>query len=165
MTNGSPSKQIFDDDYGLVHDESPYLTPSEKHHNRLNQRLWGITHRIWIIIIIVVFIVLFSFLLPSDTHILHSPFSLRSSSSTHQDEYDTSSLKAVNYMNATDEPNPFWFCPIHGPGDEIGEKYGLHTLKKTEVHLGSGARVQRVIHKALLGLPVTISVLGGSGAS
>lgn len=29
--------------------------------------------------------------------------------------------------------------------------------------MGSGARVQRVVQKAMAGLPVTISVLGGSG--
>ena len=31
------------------------------------------------------------------------------------------------------------------------------------MHTGSGARVQRVVQKAMAGLPVTISVLGGSG--
>ena len=164
MTNGSSSSKNFNDDYGLAHDDSPYLTPSEKHPSKLNQRLWGLSHRIWIIIALIAFIILFSFLLPSDTHFLYTPFSFRSSSSTTENDFDTSSLRAVNYMNATDEPNPFPFCPTHGPGDEIGAKYGLHTMKKTVLHLGSGASVQRVIHKALLGLPVTISVLGGSGA-
>ncbi len=33
------------------------------------------------------------------------------------------------------------------------------------MHTGSGARVQKVVQKAMAGLPVTISVLGGSGGS
>ena len=75
-------------------------------------------------------------------------------------------VKPKNYLNATaarEEPNPFEFCPLFGEGDEVGNKYGVHALAKSRLHLGSGARVQRVVHKALSGLPVTISVLGGSG--
>jgi hypothetical protein len=69
-------------------------------------------------------------------------------------------------MNASivEEGNPFDFCPVFGPGDRIGSKYGQLVMSQSRVHLGSGARVQKVIHRALLGQPVTISVLGGSGA-
>ena len=55
------------------------------------------------------------------------------------------------------------FCPSYSPGDEIGAKYGAITLSKSRMHLGSGARIQRVLNKALAGQSVTISVLGGSG--
>lgn len=67
-------------------------------------------------------------------------------------------------MNATEtDPHPFEFCPLFGAGDEVGTKHGVQVLAKSKVYQGSGARIQRVIHKALSGLPVTISVLGGSG--
>jgi hypothetical protein len=59
-------------------------------------------------------------------------------------------------------PNPFPFCPSYGPGDELGKQYGVLVLEQSRLHLGSGARVQGVIQKALAGQPVTISVLGGS---
>ena len=58
---------------------------------------------------------------------------------------------------------PFDFCPSYSPGDKIGTKYGTVTLSKSRMHLGSGARIQRVLNKALAGQSVTISVLGGSG--
>ncbi|KAG9046394.1 cap64-like protein [Tulasnella sp. UAMH 9824] len=72
-------------------------------------------------------------------------------------------LVAKNYLNSSKiEPAPFEFCPFYGPGDTLAQKYGAHNLAKSKVHMGSGGRIQRVIHKALSGLPVTISVLGGS---
>ena len=72
-------------------------------------------------------------------------------------------LHPKNYLNASSsEPAPFEFCPLYGPGDPIATKYGAVNLARSKVHMGSGARVQRVVHKALSGLPVTISVLGGS---
>ncbi|KAG8899281.1 cap64-like protein [Tulasnella sp. 403] len=72
-------------------------------------------------------------------------------------------LVAKNYLNSSKtDPAPFAFCPIYGPGDPVAAKYGAHNLAKSRIHVGSGGRVQRVIHKALSGLPVTISVLGGS---
>lgn len=77
----------------------------------------------------------------------------------------TEQLVARNYLNiSSSTPAPFDFCPIYGPGDPVAAKYGGHNLARGRIHMGSGARVQRVMHKALSGLPVTISVLGGSGA-
>lgn len=75
-------------------------------------------------------------------------------------------LVAKDYLNSSKiEPAPFEFCPFYGPGDTIAQKYGAHNLAKSKLHLGTGGRIQRVIHKALSGLPVTISVLGGSSKS
>lgn len=75
----------------------------------------------------------------------------------------TEQLTPRNWLNiSTAAPPPFDFCPIYGPGDALATKYGAHNLARGRVHMGSGARIQRVIHKALSGLPVTISVLGGS---
>ena len=77
--------------------------------------------------------------------------------------YNRDALHPRNYLNASAAaPTPFDFCPVHGPGDLLGQKYGVHLISKSRLHTGSGARIQRVIHKALSGLPVTISVLGGS---
>ncbi|KAJ1301270.1 hypothetical protein OPQ81_003677 [Rhizoctonia solani] len=76
---------------------------------------------------------------------------------------DAHALRPHDYLNASKaDPAPFDFCPIFGPGDELAAKYGAAALAKTRLHAGTGARVQRVVHKALSGLPVTISVLGGS---
>lgn len=66
--------------------------------------------------------------------------------------------------NSSEVANPFDFCPVFGPKDDIAKKYGVVPLSQSRLHLGSGGRVHRVIHKALLGQPVTISVLGGSSA-
>ncbi|KAH8112798.1 Cap64 protein [Phellopilus nigrolimitatus] len=119
--------------------------------SRLNQKTLGLTNRIWIILALFVFIVaLTRFILPSDPSLPRHGLT-------------DANLKPKNYMNATEtDPSPFDFCPLFGPGDEIGAKHGIHALTKSRMHLGSGARIQRVIHKALSGLPVTISVLGGS---
>ncbi|EJD01844.1 Cap64 protein [Fomitiporia mediterranea MF3/22] len=124
---------------------------SEKN-SRLNQKTFGVTNRIWIILMLFVFIIVLTrFVLPSDPSLPRHGYT------------DTSRLTPKNYMNATDtDPNPFEFCPLFGPGDAVGAKHGIHALMKSRMHLGSGARVQRVIHKALSGLPVTISILGGS---
>ncbi|KAF8314097.1 capsular associated protein [Clavulina sp. PMI_390] len=68
-----------------------------------------------------------------------------------------------DYLNASaHDPAPFSFCPINGPGDALARKYTPAALHKTILHPGSNARVQRVINKAMRGLPVTISILGGS---
>ncbi|EJD51813.1 hypothetical protein AURDEDRAFT_142703 [Auricularia subglabra TFB-10046 SS5] len=63
------------------------------------------------------------------------------------------------------QPAPFEFCPVYGPGDALGLKYGSVGLGRSRLYTGTGTRVQRVVHKALSGLPVTISVLGGSISS
>jgi hypothetical protein len=73
-----------------------------------------------------------------------------------------SNLVPKDYLNTSDTTVPFDFCPLYGPGDPLAEKYGVHALSRSKLHAGSGARVQRVIQKALAGLPVTISVVGGS---
>lgn len=79
---------------------------------------------------------------------------------------DAHALRPHDYLNASaSDPAPFDFCPIYGPGDDLALKYGATVLSRTRMHSGSGARIQRVIHKALSGLPVTISVLGGSSMS
>lgn len=123
--------------------------------SRLNQRSLGVTNRVWAIIILFLFIIGFiHYILPAQ-NVPQPRFN-----------HPTMGLKAKNYLNKTQieiEPNPFDFCPVFGPGDEIGKKYGPLTLSQSRLHLGSGGRIHRVIHKALLGQPVTISVLGGSG--
>lgn len=74
--------------------------------------------------------------------------------------------KPRNYLNVTEgSPVPFTFCPALGPGDELADKYDPVALQKTRLHTGTGARIQRIITRALQGLPVTISVVGGSSES
>jgi len=120
--------------------------------SRFSQRSLGVTNRIWMLLILLVFVLSF-------THFIWP--SLGTSSVVQV--YSNADLKAKNYFNATEAgPNPFEFCPIYGPGDELGAKYGALTLSKSRLHLGTGARIQRVLNQALAGQPVTISVLGGS---
>ena len=100
-------------------------------------------------------------ILPS--HNLDASYNIRNHPSTYQ-----AALHPINYLNISDADNeaaqnPFPFCPTFGKGDVLAEKYGPLAISKSWLHLGSGARVQQVIHKALLGHPVTISVIGGSG--
>lgn len=130
---------------------------SDTDRSRLHQRsLLGVTHRIWALLIVLVLILSF-------THFIWP--SIGSSPPVVQN-YSNADLKAKNYFNATEAgPNPFAFCPIYGPGDELGAKYGALTLSKSRLHLGSGARIQRVLNQALAGQPVTISVIGGSSTS
>jgi len=120
--------------------------------SRLNRRVFGVTNRIWIIVAVFLFLVAFThFVLPANHAPPHIAFS-------------SANLKPKNYINSSDaEPNPFEFCPLFGPGDDIGARYGSLTLSQSRLHLGSGARIQRFLHKALLGTPVTISIVGGSG--
>ncbi|KAG8834849.1 cap64-like protein [Serendipita sp. 399] len=88
---------------------------------------------------------------------------LSKNSTTNHSFYNQDVLHPINYLNtSTNHPPPFSFCPIHGPGDAIGNKYGAHAMAMSRLHLGSGARIQRLIHRAMSGQPVTISVLGGS---
>ena len=126
--------------------------PPDKPVSRLNQRTFGLTNRIWLILGLFLTIVGFTkFVLPVDPSIPRHGLT-------------SANMRPKNYINGSEtDQHPFPFCPLFGPGDELGNKYGLHTLAKSRLHLGSGARVQRVIHKAMSGLPVTISVLGGSG--
>lgn len=72
------------------------------------------------------------------------------SSSQRHPFYDQESLHPRNYLNGSlsaSNPPPFSFCPVHGPGDTIGQKYGPSAMAKSRLHLGSGARIQRVIHR------------------
>lgn len=62
-------------------------------------------------------------------------------------------------------PPPFTFCPTFGPNDELGAVYGQDAIMKTRAHVGSSERVQKVIKRAMAGLPITIGVLGGSVSS
>lgn len=127
---------------------------SEK--SRLSRRNFGVTNRIWIILSLILSIFLLS------RYILSSS----SSSSASGHRLLSSDLKPKNYLNATElqqRGSPFAFCPVYGEGDEVGKKYSALALTKTRLHLGSGARIQRVVNKALNGLPVTVSVIGGSG--
>ncbi|KAJ6588248.1 CAP64-like protein [Mycena capillaripes] len=118
--------------------------------SRLSQRSFGVTNRIWLILGL--FLLLLTF-----THYIVP------TAQTPTYSFSNLGLTPKNYLNASEAaPNPFDFCPVYGPGDEIGLKHGAVTLGKTRMHLGSGARIQRVLNKALTGQPVTISILGGS---
>ncbi|OCH90489.1 hypothetical protein OBBRIDRAFT_730676 [Obba rivulosa] len=124
---------------------------SEKAPSRLSQKSLGVTNRIWLILALFFLLVLLTrSILPAENaaprhRLLHGD------------------LRPKNYLNITDEDAmPFSFCPALGPGDELAAKYDPVALSKTRFHTGSGGRVQRVIMKALAGLPVTISVIGGS---
>ncbi len=140
---------------GLAHISPPPSSPSssmsdEKAPSRLNQRHLGVKARIWLILFLFVAVVSITHYIIPETQ-TYTP-------------YSTVNLKSKNYLNNTDaEPNPFDFCPVYGPGDAVGAKYGALTLSQSRLHLGSSARVSRVINRALAGQPVTISVLGGSG--
>jgi len=134
-----------------VQDNHNMGSDSEKT-SRLNQRSLGVTNRIWMLLILLIFVLSF-------THFIWPSFG----SVSVVQNYSNADLKAKNYFNVTEAgPNPFSFCPVYGPGDELGAKYGALTLSKSRLHLGSGGRIQRVLNQALAGQPVTISILGGS---
>lgn len=141
---------------------SAILSSSDKQPSRLNQRTLGLPNRIWLILALFLSILVFTrLILPS--HPSEAAYYLRN----HPSPY-SAALHPINYLNISDADdeatqNPFPFCPTFGKGDVLAEKYGPLAISKSWLHLGSGARVQQVIHKALLGQPVTISVIGGSG--
>ena len=132
---------------------SPVMGSESEKGSRLNQRNFGVTNRIWLIVSLFLFIIMFThFVLPT-----HQP--------QQRTPYSATNLKPKNYLNGSDtDPNPFAFCPPYNPGDELGTKYGTQVLSKSRLHHGSGDRIQQVLNRALAGLPVTISMLGGSGA-
>lgn len=74
-----------------------------------------------------------------------------SSSTVKTSFYNQDALHPVNYLNTSQSAAaaspPFPFCPVHGPGDIIGNKYGAHSMAKSRLHLGSGARIQRLLHR------------------
>jgi hypothetical protein len=129
-----------------------------KLNNRWNQKVLGVTNRIWAILLGFVLLIALSRIISFSTH--------TNASFTTEGLVPKNYLHEANYLigNSSEAANPFDFCPVFGPGDDIAKKYGLVPLAQSRLHLGSGGRVHRVIHKALLGQPVTISVLGGSGA-
>ena len=126
---------------------------SEKPASRLSQKTLGVTNRIWLILAVFLALIVFTrSILPSD------------SSYYPRHKLVHIDAKPRNYLNASDSSSiPFSFCPALGPGDVLADKYDPVALAKTRLHTGSGSRVQRVITRALQGLPVTISVIGGSG--
>lgn len=96
------------------------------------------------------------------------PFGHSSSSSVHSHHGFTQAhlLTPHDYLNASlSDPAPFAFCPVYGPGDEVANRRGQTGLLKSKIHTGTGARMQRVVRKALSGAPLTISVLGASSTS
>lgn len=133
---------------------APSDVAAEKTPSRLGQRSLGINNRIWLILILIVSILGLSHWLWPGSPVapyLHTPFS-------------TLDLKAINYFNTTEHMvNPFKFCPIYGPGDDVGRKYDREVLTKSVMHQGTGTRLQRVLTRAMNGNPITISVLGSSG--
>ncbi|KAJ7241721.1 hypothetical protein B0H12DRAFT_1133484 [Mycena haematopus] len=134
----------------LSHPSSSGMGSDNDKVSRLNQRSLGVTNRIWLIICLFLSLLTFTHYIVPTTPTPTFTFSKLT-------------LTPRNYLNASETaPNPFDFCPVYGPGDEIGLKHGAETLGKTRLHLGSGTRIQRVLNKALTGQPVTISILGGS---
>jgi len=128
----------------------PSASRSSKH---LHESL---TPRITIFLLIVFVLIIFTRL---------TLFPQESSSQGPRHAFLPSNHKLVprDYLNeSAHDPAPFPFCPIFGPGDELAKRYTAASLHKSVLHSGSGARVQRVVNKAMRGLPVTISVLGGS---
>ncbi|RXK41718.1 hypothetical protein M231_00953 [Tremella mesenterica] len=116
------------------------------------KRSWrmGLSQRGWMILTGIIGITIFTkLILPTSTdHHVHTHESL---------------LVPRDYLNNSKiDPAPFEFCPVFGPGDPIAARRGQLELLRSRLHLGTGARVQRVIQKAMSGAPVTISVLGGS---
>jgi hypothetical protein len=141
---------------------SAILSSIDKQPSRLNQRTLGLPNRIWLILTLFLSILLFTrLILPS--HNPDASYYLRSRPAPY-----SPTLHPINYLNLSDpdieaSQNQFPFCPTFDKGDVLAEKYGPLAISRSWLHLGSGARVQQVIHRALLGQPVTISIIGGSG--
>ncbi|TXT03892.1 hypothetical protein VHUM_04315 [Vanrija humicola] len=111
---------------------------------------FGLSQRAWLALTVVVGFVLFTkLIMTNDTHTHHT--------------HDPTFIIPRDYLNnsATDRA-PFDFCPVFGPGDAIAARRGQFELLRSRLHLGTGNRVQRVLRKAMSGMPITISVLGGS---
>lgn len=125
-----------------------------KHASRLHRKSFGVTNRIWLLLGAVGFILFCTRYIASDgVRGTRNRLSVNGGAAG----------RPKNFLNITEgEQNPFAFCPVFGPGDDLASKYGSLTLSKTRLHLGSGARVQRVVQKAMLGLPVTFSIIGSS---
>lgn len=113
---------------------------------------FGLTQKGWMLVTVVVGLLIFLKLI----------FSSEGSDYHHQ-TYDTAHLIPRDYLNhSLTDPAPFEFCPVFGPGDAIAAKRGQFELLRSRLHTGTGARVQRILQKAMSGAPITISILGGS---
>ncbi|ORY28979.1 capsular associated protein [Naematelia encephala] len=116
---------------------------------RLAGSTYGISNRIWLLLVGLISLFTFSRFLSASEHL--SPYSTGAL------------LSSKDYLNASaSDPAPFDFCPVFGPNDTIAERRGQWGLLRSRLHLGSGARIQRVVQKGMAGQPITISVLGGS---
>ncbi|WVQ70607.1 hypothetical protein IAR50_000126 [Cryptococcus sp. DSM 104548] len=115
---------------------------------------FGLTQQGWILVTAILgFIIFLKLVIPSSS----------SYSSEHHKTTDTAHLIPRDYLNnSLVDTAPFEFCPVFGPGDAIASRRGQFELLRSRLHLGTGARVQRVLQKAMSGAPVTISILGGS---
>ena len=69
-----------------------------------------------------------------------------------------SSYAPLNYS----ETPPFTFCPTFGSDDQLANLYGPDAILRTRTHLGNTERIRKVLKRAMSGLPITMSVLGGS---
>jgi hypothetical protein len=121
---------------------------------RLTGRYLGVTKRVWFILLFVFAVFFFTRVVRPNSH---TPSTVR---------WTNEHLTPVNYFNESyvqNGPDPFGFCPEGSDGDTLAAKYGISVLSQTRLHTGSGARIQRLIQRALRGESVTISVIGGSG--
>ena len=136
----------------------------------------GLSHRAWLILTIVIGFVMFSRILIRGSslplhftvHVVQSltPLNSVASETSSIHNHDAHSLVPRDYLNASSfDLAPFDFCPVFGPGDAIVARRGQFELLKSRLHLGTGARVQKLLQKAMSGAPVTMSVLGGSSTS
>lgn len=133
----------------------------------------GLSHRAWLLVTVILGLILVSKLLFRKSQPVPDrgrnakliPSSASSNTHTHS-LIDTAQLVPRDYINASQsDPAPFDFCPVFGPGDAIAARRGQTELLRSRLHMGTGARVQRVLNRAMSGAPLTISVLGGSSMS
>lgn len=169
-----PSASGSDDDEEGGLNGRHVLTRSPRHSSAPRRSLLGLANRIWALVAAILLIVLLTHaFLPSSPSSLYShsssnyyhPSSSGSRNSKNNKPSAFDNLKPHNYLNGTrrTRENPFEFCRPGGE-DELKRKWGEDKLAQSRLNLGSGARVQRVIQKALSGQAITISVLGGSSA-
>jgi hypothetical protein len=119
--------------------KSPFIRPHlDSRENGLKNRLpifASASGRIWGLVIGICALIIITKLFASHSTDNHS-------------FYNQDALHPINYFNTSGSPAPpFQFCPTHGPGDVVGNKYGAHAMARSRLHLGSGARVQRLIHR------------------
>ncbi|KAF8120029.1 hypothetical protein EV363DRAFT_1228384 [Boletus edulis] len=127
--------------------------------SRWHRRTFGVPNRIWLILFGLVSLVVISRqIIPYH----RQPHQINTAGLVPINYFHSASYFTANASEKNTSRNPFPFCPVFGPEDDIAEKYSATTLAQSRLHLGSGGRVHRVIHKALLGQPITMSVLGGS---